>query len=35
MRGYFTDRGFFGYVKGRYLLFVDETEYYEFTEEES
>jgi hypothetical protein len=34
MRGYFTAGGFYGLVDGRYLLFSDETEYYEYLREE-
>ncbi len=30
MRGYFTSRGFYGMVDGGYMLFADESEYYEF-----
>ncbi len=33
MRGYFTNTGFFGLVDGGYMLFADETEYYEYMEE--
>lgn len=34
MRGYFTAGGYWGLVDGRYLLFSDETEYYEYVEEQ-
>ena len=34
MKGYYTAQGFFGLVDGRYLLFSDETEYYEYLDEE-
>ena len=34
MRGYFTARGFYGLVDGRYMLFADESEYYEYLEDE-
>ena len=34
MRGYFTAGGFYGLVDGRYLLFSDESEYYEYLREE-
>lgn len=30
MRGFFTDGGFVGYVDGRYMLFADEADYYDF-----
>lgn len=33
MRGYFTGAGFYGLVGGRYMLFADESEYYECAEE--
>ena len=33
MRGYFTAAGFYGLVDGAYMLFADETEYYEIMEE--
>lgn len=33
MHGYFTAGGYWGLVDGRYLLFADETEYYEYAEE--
>lgn len=33
MRGYFTAGGFYGLVNGAYLLFPDETEYYEYVKE--
>ena len=34
MRGYFTAGGYFGLVGGKYLLFSDESEYYEYLREE-
>ena len=34
MRGYFTSGGYYGLVDGRYLLFSDESEYYEYLIEE-
>ena len=34
MRGYYTSRGFYGLVNGKYMLFADETEYYECVEED-
>ena len=33
MRGYFTAGGYYGMVDGKYLLFSDESEYYEYVEE--
>lgn len=33
MRGYFTAGGYYGLVNGRYFLFADETEYYEYMED--
>ena len=33
MRGYYTATGFFGLVEGRYMLFSNESEYYEYLEE--
>lgn len=33
MRGYFTGAGFYGLVDGVYMLFADESEYYEIMEE--
>ena len=30
MRGFNVPDGFMGYVKGRYMLFASETEYYEY-----
>ena len=35
MRGYYTPGGYFGLVCGKYLLFSDESEYFEFVEEET
>lgn len=35
MRGYFTAGGYYGMVDGRYLLFSDETEYFEYVESQS
>ena len=34
MRGYFTAGGYCGLVDGKYLLFSDESEYYEYLREE-
>ncbi len=33
MRGYFTAAGYYGLVDGAYMLFADESEYYEIMEE--
>ena len=33
MRGYFTAEGFYGLVEGRYMLFANEADYYEFMKE--
>ena len=30
MRGFNVPDGFMGYVKGKYMLFASETEYYEY-----
>lgn len=35
MKGYFTEKGYMGYVNGGYMLFASETDYYEFLNEES
>ena len=36
MKGYFVSDGFMGYVDGQYLLFADESDYYDsFDQEES
>lgn len=32
LRGYFTDFGYCGLVNGVYMLFADETDYYEYVE---
>ena len=29
MKGYNTDKGYMGYVEGRYMLFASEEEYYD------
>ena len=34
MKGYTTQRGYYGLVNGRYVLFPCEDEYYEYMEEE-
>lgn len=33
MKGYTTDNGYMGYVDGKYILFVSESEYYEWMRE--
>lgn len=30
MKGYYIPSGYMGYVDGRYILFVNESEYYEY-----
>ena len=35
MRGYFTAGGYYGLVDGRYLLFSDESEYFDYVREYS
>ena len=30
MKGYYVSTGYMGYVKGKYILFVNESEYYEY-----
>ena len=35
MKGYYTAQGFYGLVGDRYVLFSDETEYYEYLEEDT
>jgi len=34
MSGYFTAGGYYGMVNGRYVLFSDESEYFEYVSEE-
>lgn len=34
MEGYLTSYGYMGYVAGRWMLFVTESEYYEYLNEE-
>ncbi len=34
MKGYYTANGFYGLVAGSYLLFSDESDYYEYVETE-
>ena len=34
MNGYFTAGGYYGMVNGRYVLFSDESEYFEYVSEE-
>ena len=33
MNGYNTDKGYMGYVEGRYMLFASEEEYYDYMED--
>ena len=33
MKGYNTDKGYMGYVEGRYMLFESEEEYYDYMED--
>lgn len=33
MNGYFTSAGYMGFVAGRWMLFVSESEYYEYLED--
>ena len=33
MKGYNTDKGYMGYVEGRYMLFAREEEYYDYMED--
>ena len=33
MKGYNTDKGYMGYVEGRYMLFASEEEYYDYMED--
>lgn len=33
MKGYFTDKGYMGYVEGSYMLFEDESAYYDYMED--
>ena len=35
MKGYYTTNGYYGLVNGEYVLFSDETEYFEYMEEEA
>lgn len=32
MKGYYTQSGYMGFVKGKYMLFASESEYYEYME---
>ena len=34
MKGYYTASGFYGLVDGGYMLFADESDYYDCVEEE-
>ena len=33
MKGYFVDEGYMGFVDGKYQLFADERDYYDYLEE--
>ena len=33
MKGYNTEKGYMGYVEGRYMLFASEEEYYDYMED--
>ena len=33
MKCYNTDKGYMGYVEGRYMLFASEEEYYDYMED--
>ena len=33
MKGYNTDKGYMGYVEGRYMLFASDEEYYDYMED--
>ena len=35
MKGYYTANGFYGLVGDAYVLFSDESDYYEFMEDEA
>ena len=35
MKGYYTANGYFGLVDGSYILFSDESDYYDFMDQES
>ncbi len=35
MKGYYTEAGFWGCVKGRYVLFSCEADYYELMDDEA
>ena len=35
MKGYYTSDGFWGYFKGKYVLFSCEADYYEMIEDEA
>ena len=34
MRGYFTAGGYYGLVDGKYILFSDESDYYDYYSDE-
>lgn len=33
LKGYHTQKGYMGYVDGRYMLFASEAEYYDYMQE--
>ena len=33
VKGYYVSTGYMGYVKGKYILFASESEYYEYMKE--
>ena len=35
MKGYYTANGYYGLVEGSYILFSDESDYYDFMDQES
>ena len=35
MKGYYTQQGYYGLVDGAYVLFSDESDYYDYMEEEA
>ena len=34
MKGYYANGGYYGYVRGRYILFSCESDYYEMMEDD-
>ncbi len=30
MRGYYTNKGYYGMVRGRYMLFASESDYFDY-----